>query len=260
MRIAQDTVRYIQDGGYNGHKFSNDIDKAILYRPEQFDNLTVDVDFNKPQANITVYNEDTCECAKRFIDDGYTCILNFASARHVGGGFLNGAMAQEEAICRNSTLYASINSDTAKEYYTYNNANVATQPLYSDYTIFSPCVDVFRDAYGYLIDDPYTISAITSPAVNVHSARGCSQLEISKCMVHRAEYIIKIAIENHVDNLVLGAWGCGVFGNDPKDVSNWFKRLLFENGYIHCFKNVSFGVYDRQGSNYETFLDTFSIR
>jgi uncharacterized protein (TIGR02452 family) len=78
-------------------------------------------------------------------------------------------------------------------------------------------------------------------------------------MVHRAEYIIKIAIENHVDNLVLGAWGCGVFGNDPKDVSNWFKRLLFENGYIHCFKNVSFGVYDRQGSNYETFLDTFSI-
>ena len=85
-----------------------------------------------------------------------------------------------------------------------------------------------------------------------------SQQQIDKVMVNRAEYILKVAVNEGVQNIVLGAWGCGVFGNKPLDVANYFKYLLFEKGYIKCFKNVSFAVYDRIGTNYNTFLKVFN--
>lgn len=258
-QIAQETVNLIQVGGYGGNTFSHDIYKATLYTPKDLKGIEVSIPLNLPKAKITIYNQDTCECARRFIDSGYTSILNFASAKHVGGGFLTGAMAQEEAICRNSTLYASINSDTAKEYYVYNDVHSSSEPMYSDYTIFSPCVQVFRDSKGNLLDRPYTISAITSPAVNHHKAIRCTMTEILECMLNRAECILKVAVENHVDNIILGAWGCGVFGNDPYDVSKIFKYLLFEKEYIHCFKNVSFAVYDLHGEKIQAFSDIFKV-
>lgn len=256
MQIAQQTVDFINNGGYLQNKFSEDIFKARLYTPTELKELSVEVPTNLPNAKISLYNQDTCECAKRFIDSGYTCILNFASAKHVGGGFLNGAMAQEEAICRSSTLYASINSDSAKEYYRYNLSQ--SGELYSDYTIFSPCVTVIRDAKGNLLETPYNVSAITSPAVNVHVARNSSRTDIANAMLHRAEGILKVAISNHVDNIVLGAWGCGVFGNSPKDISRMFYYLLFDKGYAKAFKNISFAVYGRNLENFNAFQQTFA--
>lgn len=255
--IAQETVDFIHAGGYLKHKFNTDIFKAVLYTPNKLKQLSVNVPNDTQNANITIYNQDTCECAKRFVSSGYTCILNFASAKHVGGGFLGGAIAQEECICRMSTLYASINSNDAKEYYIHNNQNSDIQPMYSDYTIFSPCVEVIRDSQYNLLHNPYTISAITSPAVNVHRARSCSHIEIFNCMLQRAEYVLKIAVDNKVENLILGAWGCGVFGNNPKNVAQQFKYLLFEKGYIKCFENVSFAVYDRHGDTFKAFKETF---
>lgn len=257
MQIATETVKFIQNGGYLNNRFSDDISKAILYSPKSLKNLNVDIKKENQNAKISMYNQDTCECAKRFIHDGYTSILNFASAMNVGGGFLRGAKAQEETICRNSTLYASINSDDAREYYTFNRANKDKYPMYSDYAIFSPHVEVFRDSKSNLLDKPYTISVITSPAVNVFKAHGCTKDMIYNCMLNRAEYIFKIAISNHVDNLVLGAWGCGVFGNNPYDVAKIFKYLLLDKGYIKNFKNVSFAIYDRHGNNFDAFNRIF---
>jgi uncharacterized protein (TIGR02452 family) len=256
MKIAQETVDYINNGGYLENKFSKDIFMTRLYNPKELKELSVGIIDSLPNAKISLYNEDTCECAKRFIDSGYTCILNFASAKHVGGGFLSGAMAQEEAICRNSTLYASINSKVAEEYYNYNNSH--DDELYSDYTIFSPHVEVIRDANSNLLEKPYTISVITSPAVNVYRARNTSRVDIAEAMLQRAEYILKVAISNHVDNIVLGAWGCGVFGNSPKDISRIFYYLLIDKGYAKAFKNVSFAVYGRDPENFQAFKDTFA--
>lgn len=255
VKIAQETVDIINKGGYYNNIFDKNIFKATLYTPLELQRLSVDIPIDKPNAKITLYNQDTCECAKRFITNGYTCILNFASAKHIGGGFLSGAIAQEEAICRNSTLYASINSDNAKDYYEYNNSH--NNELYSDYIIFSPYVEVFRNAKSEILNTPYTICAITSPAVNVHRARNSTKMDISNCMIQRAEYILKIAIHNNVKNIVLGAWGCGVFGNSPKDISNMFKHLLFKKGYAKCFNNVSFAIYGRNLENYQAFEDTF---
>ncbi|MGN1411604.1 MAG: TIGR02452 family protein [Oscillospiraceae bacterium] len=253
MQIALETVEFIKNGGYLNNHFSNDISKAILYSPQSLKNLSVELKKEGSDAKVSIYNEDTCECAKRFISDGYTCILNFASAMNIGGGFLRGCTAQEETICRNSTLYASINSGDAREYYTFNNENISRYPMYSDYAIFSPHVEVFRDGKGNLLDIPYTISAITSPAVNVFKAHCCTKDMVYNCMLNRAEYIFKIAISNNVDNLVLGAWGCGVFGNNPYDVAKIFKYLLLDKGYIKSFKNVSFAIYDRYCNNFDAF-------
>jgi uncharacterized protein (TIGR02452 family) len=255
MNIAHQTVDFIKQGRYLGNTFSKDITKARVYAPNELKNLTVPMFENFPDAKIEIYNQDTCECAKRFINDGYTCVLNFASARHVGGGFLNGAMAQEEAICRNSTLYASINSKVASIYYSYNNSHYSE--LYSDYMIFSPHVEVIRSADGKLLSTPYTISVITSPAVNVNRAKHCTYSEVNQCMTQRAEYVLKVAVSNHVENLVLGAWGCGVFGNPPKTIAEIFRHLLLDVGYAKAFKNVAFAVYGRNPENYNAFYETF---
>ena len=258
IEIANKNLQYFKQGGYNNVSFNKDIYTAKLYTPQTLQSIPIKCISNGLDAKVTVYNQDTCECAKRFIGQGSTCILNFASAKNVGGGFLNGSKAQEECICRLSTLYASIDSQKAKEYYEYNRANSYTMPTYSDYTIYSPCVQVFRDTNHNLLSEPYTISAITSPAVNLHKASNLSQQQIDKVMVNREEYILKVAVNEGVQNIVLGAWGCGVFGNKPLDVANYFKYLLFEKGYIKCFKNVSFAVHDRIGTNYNTFLKVFN--
>ena len=260
MKIAEETVQIIENGGYNNIQLNNeDIYKAKLYSPIELDNININIPLNLPNGKIKVYNLDTCECAKIFIESGKTCILNFASAMNVGGGFLSGANAQEEAICRNSTLYASINSPQARYYYDYNIANKHTNPMYSNYMIFSPYVEVIRDSNGNLLEKPYTISAITSPAVNLNKAKNCSPDMIYDCMLNREECILKVAISNNIDNLILGAWGCGVFGNNPTDIANQFKFLLIKKGYIKCFKNVAFAIYDKKGYNFQIFLDAFKI-
>lgn len=257
MNIAHETVDYIEQGGYLGNTFSRDITKARVYAPDELKNLTVDVPKGSPNAKLWLYNQDTCECAGRFVEEGYTCVLNFASARHVGGGFLNGAMAQEEAICRNSTLYASIGSREASKYYQYNTSHMSE--LYSDYMVFSPHVEVIRSGDGKLLSEPYSISVVTAPAVNVNRVKHFTYREVNRCMLQRAEYVLKVAVSNGVENLVLGAWGCGVFGNPPKTVAENFRHLLLDVGYARAFKNVAFAVYGRDLENYNAFSETFNI-
>ena len=93
--------------------------------------------------------------------------------------------------------------------------------------------------------------------MNINRARNVSKTDISNCMFQRAEYILKVAIINDVKNLILGAWGCGVFRNSPKDISEMFRYLLFEKDYIKCFNNISFAVYGRNLENYNAFEQTF---
>ncbi len=253
--IAEETITFINNGGYNSHKFSTDINKAVVYTPKALEELAVAVPDEGSNAKISLYTDDTCRCAGRFVSDGYTCILNFASAKNIGGGFLTGAVAQEEAVCRSSTLYASISSSEASEYYDFNNSHY--DEFYSDYMIFSPTVEVIRDEQQRLLGKPYTICAITAPAVNLHRVKKASAKQVYSCMLKRCEYILKIAVSNHAENIVLGAWGCGVFGNNPYDIAKMFKYLLTEKGYIRAFRNVAFSIYGKKSDNYAAFESTF---
>ncbi len=171
-------------------------------------------------------------------------VLNFASARNPGGGFLNGALAQEESLARSSALYKSLIQ--CPQYYDFHRSHRSL--LYSNRTIYSPGCPVFKRDDGTLIEEPYAIDFITSPAPNAGAiARNQPQdLEkISEVLYDRASKILSLAVFQGCEALVLGAWGCGVFKNDPSIVSKIFANLLFSDRLFKGrFQQILFSVLD----------------
>ncbi|OMF97169.1 TIGR02452 family protein [Paenibacillus sp. FSL R7-0273] len=177
-------------------------------------------------------------------DQGVIVCLNFASAKNPGGGFLGGSQAQEESLARASALYPSISQ--MKEMYDYNRGRRTC--LYSHYMIHSPGVPVFRDSRDLLLEEPYTVSMITAPAVNAGVVRERDPQEaplIAGVMLERIRYILAVAAEQGHRTIVLGAFGCGVFRNDPAEVAGFFRQVLAEEDYQALFDSIVFAVLDR---------------
>jgi uncharacterized protein (TIGR02452 family) len=197
-------------------------------------------------TELTVRNESTFAAIRRLSTPGrQVAALNFASARTPGGGFQRGTSAQEEALAYASGLYPCLIS--APTYYARNRE--FGSPLYLDLAIFSPLVPFFRDDFHTLLEHPIFASVITAPAPN---ARAIAEREPASgrlagpALRRRAQLILEIAAAHRVDRLVLGAWGCGVFGNDPHTVAGIFADLLKPGGpYAHDFERVVFAVLDR---------------
>lgn len=165
-------------------------------------------------------------------NNGNIIILNFASAKKPGGGFLNGAMAQEEALCYRSNLYSSL--VTQKDFY---NPSHALPITYTHRMIYSENVTIFRDDEYALLYQPYQVNIITCAAVNRKICKSDSLAD--KVMKERAERILYLAKMKKADHLVLGAWGCGVFGNKITFVINMFLDLI-KNKFNNVFKTVIF--------------------
>ncbi|MER6998208.1 TIGR02452 family protein [Streptomyces sp. NPDC000410] len=193
-----------------------------------------------------VTGESSLDAARRMTarDPGApVAVLNFASARNPGGGYLNGAQAQEEALCRASGLYTTLLS--APEFYAHHRAD--RDPFYTDRVIHSPGVPVFRDDRGTLLDTPYRVGFLTSPAPNagvILSRTPGEAGRIPAALASRAERVLETAVANGYRRLVLGAWGCGVFRNDPAQVAVAFRTLL-EGRFAGHFDEIVFAVLDR---------------
>ena len=172
-------------------------------------------------------------------------VLNFASARNPGGGYLNGAQAQEEALCRASALYTC--QLRAREFYDHHRAD--RDPFYTDRVIHSPAVPVFRDDRGRLLDSPHLVGFLTAAAPNAGVVRRTAPervAELPRALAVRAERVLSVAVAEGYRRLVLGAWGCGVFQNDPAQVAGAFRTLLGPGGrFAGAFEHVVFGVLDR---------------
>lgn len=167
-----------------------------------------------------VTGESSLEAARR-LGTG-TAVLNFASARNPGGGYLNGAQAQEEALCRASALYTSLLG--ARAFYDHHRAH--RDPFYTDRVIHSPGVPVFRDDRGSLLDAPYRACFLTAAAPNAGVIRRTAPqrtAELPGALATRAERVLETALVHGYRRLVLGAWGCGVFQNDPVQVAGAFR-------------------------------------
>ncbi|RFU88122.1 TIGR02452 family protein [Streptomyces triticagri] len=187
-------------------------------------------------------------------------VLNFASARNPGGGFLNGAQAQEEALCRASALYHCLLR--APDYYAHHRAD--RDPFYTDRVIHSPGVPVFRDDRGALLQVPYRVGFLTSPAPNagvILSRTPDAAPRIAQALARRAERVLETATACGYRRLVLGAWGCGVFRNDPAQVAAAFRALLADGGRFEAaFSQVVFAVLDRTraATTLGAFTDAFA--
>ena len=159
--------------------------------------------------------------------DKRVCALNFANANFPGGAYILGGSAQEEALCRASLLYYTIR--TAHAYYRHNHLHVL--PDYTDSMIYSEHVPVIRDNTGNRLTTPAESDFITCPAVNRTFAKLLmSGKKLDTVMERRITQIIALAADRSPDVLILGAFGCGVFGNRRETVYPMFEQAI--NRYL----------------------------
>jgi uncharacterized protein (TIGR02452 family) len=267
IEIAKDTLEILEKGFYNnsqGEKVDitgiqkNAVDNTRLFKPEELEELLNNTKKeNSFQTQYEVTNETTLDAARRLVTEGVQDVmcLNFASAKNPGGGFLGGALAQEECIARASGLYPCLL--TAMEYYTYHR-NLGTC-LYSDHMIYSPAVPIIKDEGGQELDQPVCVTIITSPAVNagvIMRDEGGRTDKIAPVMRVRIEKLLALCLNKKHTTLVLGAWGCGVFRNNPEEISQLFQEAL-TGKFANQFQRVVFAVKTDKESIIEPFRKKF---
>ena len=230
-----------------------------LYRPDEIQRL---LDQGNPgggeAARLEVTSESTGEAASRLVREGVDDVvaLNFASARNPGGGWLGGARAQEEDLCICSALATTLL--TQRGYYDANRNQSSL--LYTDHLIHSPRVPFIRDEDKNLVSPPLLVSVITSPAPNAgeHLRRHPEDLEgVRETLQRRSGHVLAAARDRGHRTLVLGAWGCGVFRNNPDDVAGCFKAWLADARFAGAFDRVVFAILDRGGSTLSAFQRAF---
>ncbi|MCB9764626.1 MAG: TIGR02452 family protein [Alphaproteobacteria bacterium] len=251
--VAQETLNVLDEGCYTAPSGAlvsiADAQAAAvagtqLYTPEALAALLAEPGPGGAAPAITVTDERTQEaCRRLFQDEGVDDVLalNFASARNPGGGFLRGAKAQEEDLSRCSGLYPSL--ITQMRYYTAN--RVQSSLLYTDHMIYSPQVPFFRVRSRTFIEQPYLASVITAPAPNAgeHLRREPgATAALDEAVQRRAGMVLALARAHGHRNLVLGAWGCGVFRNDPTRVAEVFRDWLNSRTFAGCFDQVVFAI------------------
>ena len=212
------------------------IDGTVSYPPDQPFQESAR---GNHQTKISVENMTTLEAARRLINEGRRpAVLNFASATDPGGGFLAGARSQEEYLARSSGLYACIRDNAM---YAFHRSR--RDPLYTNYVIYSPDVPVFRSDNGSLLDEPYTVGIVTCPAVNARKMVHERSNEIGGAMWVRILKVLSIGVKHAHDSIVLGAWGCGAFGNDGNEIAELFYRALEQN-FKGAYRQVVFAILD----------------
>jgi uncharacterized protein (TIGR02452 family) len=256
--LAKRTIEILESGDYvapSGRRVEIDADQRLavnnsrLYRPAEFPPMDSSINRHVPAADpkVEVTSETTLEAACRLVSSGdeEPCCLNFASAKNPGGGFLSGSQAQEESLARSSGLYACLVRHM--EMYEFNRGLHTS--LYSDHMIYSPRVPAFRNDSGQLLEYPYKVSFISAPAVNAGAVKRNEPETvplIGPTMETRLEKVLWVAARHGHRTLILGAWGCGVFGNDPAEVAELFARALGAGGRFQgCFERIVYAIYDR---------------
>lgn len=198
---------------------------------------------------IEVTRESTVKAIIRLAasGNGHLSALNFASAKNPGGGFLGGAQAQEESLARSSGLYHCL----LKQPEFYERHRGSRCLLYQDLAIFSPKVPFFFTDEGQPLNAPAVASIITCAAPNAGALADNQPAKLPlapETFRRRAEFVLQLAVEKDVDTLILGAWGCGVFRNDPAMVAECFASLLKSGPFANAFDRVIFSIYDRSKS------------
>lgn len=213
--------------------------------PMFYDCKSVD---NFSNIDMELSKEKTVDAIFRLGDiEGKIGVLNFASAKNPGGGFMTGAQAQEESLCYSSLLYDSLTSEEGNKFYSMN--AIHKLPDYTDAMIYSPNVPFIRDSK--LKNVPFvTVNVLTSPAINrgVLAKRDDTRKGLKEYDLEMKQRMFKILYEfkkKECRTLILGAFGCGVFDNDPFTIArNWYE-LINLDVFEGCFDKIVFAVFDR---------------
>lgn len=263
--VAKDTLSILERGSYVApsgavRALQPALDDAVagteLVTPERLRSLLRRSGPGGRPPTTELWEATTQVCARRLVQDegcDDVVLLNFASARNPGGGFLRGAKAQEEDVTRCSGLYPCLLTQPA--YYDVNRHQ--SSMLYTDHLIWSPRVPFFRSRSRDVLEAPFLASVITAPAPNAgqHLARGGDPASLAEALRRRAGGVLAVAREKGHRTLLLGAWGCGVFRNDPEQVAGVFADWLADPRFGGAFDRVVFGVID--GTRDQRVLSAF---
>lgn len=228
-------------------------------------------------GRVIVSGKRTLEASEFYAKQGKrVCVLNFASATNPGGGVVHGSSAQEEAICRCSTLYPCLNTKAMWNGF-YAHHRSADNPLYNDDCIFTPKVKVFKSDIDFPEILPenewWDVDVITCAAPNLRKVpsnamnpnAGSKMAEITredlkKLHESRIQRIFEVAMANDAEVLIFGAFGCGAFQNPPDLVASVFAE--FTEKYRGCFDAIEYAVYHtvRETTNYKAFKDAIVVK
>lgn len=222
------------------------------------------------KAKVIVSGKRSLEAAEVYAKQGKkVCVLNFASATNPGGGVVNGSSAQEECICRCTTLYPCLDTDAMWNSF-YKPHRQAANPLYSNDCIYTPNVCVFKSDINSPEPLPesewWNVNIITCAAPNLRErpsnamnpcagqiAAKITPNELEKLLTSRIKRIFEVAVANGNEVLILGAFGCGAFRNPPEIVAKVFHTVMQD--YLPYFDTIEYAVFhtEREAGNYEAF-------
>ena len=216
------------------------VENSVIYGPEENIQLT---ETESIKRYTSLVDMDAVAAVLSLERKGYgkIAILNFASYKNPGGMFINGSMAQEEALCHENFLYNVLRE--LPQYYEWNNEH-KNRALYTNRAIYTPEVSFSSGSLKSKAD------VITCAAPNYKAAakyNHVSQEENIAVFTDRAKFVAKIAVENKVDTIILGAWGCGVFGQNPEIAADILVHVFTHADIPH----VKFAV--PKGKNEENF-------
>jgi len=258
--LGQSALRAIRDGWYPGFEgrpvdWKADVEQAAaakLSLPPDAPLPTPSPE-RLPETDVLVANETTLGAARRLGDAGLRALsLNFANGVAPGGGVLTGARAQEETLCRSSALLRTLEGDPM-----YDAHRQGAPSESSDWVILSPDVPVFRRDDGAVTELWRTSFATCAAPYAPH----VGQPRSGDLLARRIRRLLAVAHAYGFDVLVLGAWGCGAFGNDPVRTARDFRKVL-EGEFDGAFRQVTFAITDWSPDRkfLGPFRDAFSRR
>lgn len=272
VKIFEDTTAYIKENVILKGAVKHSLESQKMYlETEKID----DCENNSGSVcNTIVSKKRSFEAASDYARQGKkVCVLNFASSTNPGGGVTSGSSAQEEALCRCSTLYPCLCADEFW-YGFYLPHRDLNDSLHNDDCIYTPGVIVFKsdDDYPKRMKelDWYEVDVLTCAAPNLRympsnymnpfegeEAARIDEENLLQLHIKRIERIFGIAANNGVQVLILGAFGCGAFRNPPKIVAKAFS--IVQKKYENVFETVEYAIYcrDYETDNYKAFVEAF---
>ena len=271
--VFLDTLLFILEEEQLKEATSYSIDNTVLYLERD---IPVLPEQKQGVGEIAVTQSKTFEAAmrwKRAHPKDRVAVLNFASAVNPGGGVKGGSSAQEESLCRCSTLYPTLDQQFLWDAY-YNKNRMAKNVLHTDDCIWSPDIIICKtdedipqriEPMGWEKVDVISCAApnLRQEPSNFFNPEGGvpvrpSTEDLIQLHIKRAKRIMRVAASNGVEVLILGAFGCGAFENDPWAVAKAYRAALPE--YRHYFRRIEFAIYCRryETKNFDAFKQILS--
>jgi uncharacterized protein (TIGR02452 family) len=214
-----------------------------------FDNISITpINGANKHGEISVFPEDTITTAL-LNDKGRVCILNMASPKTAGGGVLRGSVAQEECLFRCTNLYQTITQNL--------------YPLKENEALYTSSAVIVKDKNYVPLESVRNIDCVTVAAVNLNRSLFVDKDEnYVDIMKQKIRLMLSLPSHANCDTLVLGAWGCGVFDNEPSEVADMFYDILVEEKFRYRFNSVIFGVINDSnsvGNNFQIFNNRLNL-